>query len=73
MSRREERRCANCEFWRQRKGVPTNGFCQKNAPFPKVHSPRTTLFVSWPMTMEDDWCGEFQERGDTTKGTRQNF
>jgi hypothetical protein len=70
VSPQEERRCANCEFWKQRRGVPTSGFCQKNAPLPEVHSPRTTLYVTWPITLEDDWCGQFQQRRDTMTRTR---
>ncbi|MBW2601167.1 MAG: hypothetical protein JRD47_04455 [Deltaproteobacteria bacterium] len=56
----ETRCCANCDFWKQRPGVNNEGFCRKNAPFPKTQTPRTTLFVTWPITLADDWCGEFR-------------
>ena len=55
--------CSHCVFWRRRPGVDKEGFCCKNAPEPITQTPRKTLFVTWPITMADDWCGECRTSG----------
>jgi hypothetical protein len=53
-------RCSRCVYWKPRAGVEKEGSCCKHAPMPVVQAPRSTLFVTWPITMADDWCGEFR-------------
>ncbi len=47
-------RCEACRFWKE--SSRRKGFCHRYPPFPgKGHA-------LWPVTLADDWCGEFQAR-----------
>lgn len=72
--------CINCRWWKQGYRVPGqkrgegwisefpdgdrvyHGDCRKNAPS------GNGLSKSYPITHEDDWCGEFQPASDTCEG-----
>ncbi len=46
--------CAKCRFW---VSVPEKiyGACRRNAPLADG-----ALHTEWPLTDEDEWCGEFK-------------
>jgi hypothetical protein len=62
--------CRGCRFWKDH-GVTGFGDCRRYAPRPKL-SPapkddddliaRPNLEARWPVTFEEDWCGEFKEK-----------
>jgi len=62
-----ERRCDKCEWWGDRAPYPAEeglaGYCHRNAPIAVLT--RAAAFdkldasVIWPITLSDDWCGEF--------------
>lgn len=58
--------CKDCIFW-LRHGAEFSigrGFCRFNAPAP-VLTPDAVVEahpnVVWPVTLETDWCGEFND------------
>lgn len=61
-----ERKCENCEFWDRNSGTSfdshghTRRPCKRNAPF--VIGDSNMLYPRWPMTSENDWCGEFKAK-----------
>ena len=50
--------CEECTFWNPTPG-PGGGQCRRYAPKP---SNSRIDRVYWPRTIEDDVCGEWQER-----------
>jgi len=51
-----KRECLTCEFWVRRFESDSSGDCHRYPP-----SPDTDYF---PVTLQDEWCGEHQERPD---------
>ena len=55
--------CEKCRFWDER---AADGFCRRNPPIidPKedLETVGTPDYFTgmWPMTLSDDWCGEWQ-------------
>jgi hypothetical protein len=53
--------CMGCAFWNAlpaKHGRPeTRGQCRARAPN-LVTTPQGQIFTSWPLTKEDDWCGD---------------
>ena len=66
-----EETCGSCRFWRAKEGRTPDeqgdSDCRRNAP---VAAPWTedgeyeTNYVIWPVTLDTEWCGEWQERGE---------
>ncbi len=50
--------CVNCKFWVEHTFSPNDksrGYCHRNPPISN-----SGPLASWPMSYEDDWCGEFE-------------
>lgn len=62
--------CVSCAFWsvapvaRSRAGA-RKGQCRAHAPLLVSRSDQPGMWTSWPMTHEDDWCGDHAVPGDT--------
>ena len=61
--------CLGCKFWMPDSETPNFGECRRNAPIPANElNPSENAFrgqsynTFWPMTFEDDWCGEHVQR-----------
>lgn len=54
----DEASCSNCMYWQALDD--TAGNCRRHAPRPRTseHTWR------WPVTDDDDWCGEWEEHDD---------
>ena len=55
-------RCKNCLWWdNEHKRVPegTGGFCRKHKPGGERRDGE--IWGVWPLTDENDFCGEFRE------------
>jgi hypothetical protein len=60
--------CAECRWWQfqaadtdDRQSETSIGYCRR---FPPAR--RENGVGAWPITLGSDWCGEYQERSDTT-------
>lgn len=55
--------CTKCCFWRPFGEHGVEGDCRKHAPrtMPGWNPPDS---VDWPVTLEDDWCGEAELEED---------
>ena len=59
--------CENCQFWVQT-GATDDGLlgeCHRNSPLPDLtgsSSDSKMRFAVWPSTLENNWCGSFEER-----------
>jgi hypothetical protein len=53
--------CEQCRFWERYEGDA--GLCRRNAPFPEA----ATHDACWPLTLSEDWCGDFQPQPVTQK------
>jgi hypothetical protein len=61
--------CPNCQFWEALHGerLRGNGLCRRHAPVRQWSFATDALEaamgrvtrVSWPITNEHDWCGEY--------------
>lgn len=53
--------CSGCRFWDRRQNADL-GLCRRRAPLPGL--PRTSGLDAeralWPLTVADDFCGEWQ-------------
>ena len=59
-----EDRCETCRFW-ETYSDPESGRCRRNAPSVPWPSPGGKELLDdtvWPMTLNEDWCGEHQTR-----------
>jgi len=54
------KKCADCEFWEQRKELTGAGNCHKNPPTPVIEKGR--MLAMWGLSKSDDWCGEFKNK-----------
>ena len=62
--------CVNCRYWRADRTDPEVGYCKRYAPRPSMgaiirHDSGTAETVDhaiWPLTMDDDWCGQFRAK-----------
>ena len=54
--------CANCRFWDNSIiEVKTTGVCRRFPPVAcAVDDDECLTFPSWPLTHDDEWCGEWQ-------------
>ena len=70
-------KCSNCQWWKvltieecEEQGVvqsPYLGYCLRNAPSPVVHYGCCTDRIYspvWPITSENDYCGEGHYRNE---------
>ena len=55
-----EEACGDCHFWDPNTGVE-GGYCRRRSP---VCEPRPFAQARWPLTNEDDWCGDFVRAGE---------
>ena len=53
--------CETCCFWQRLDLGMDIGECRYRAPSPRASQTSTT---SWPITTDDDWCGDWDETGD---------
>ena len=63
--------CKKCVFWSSEvvEGeVQLFGTCRRRAPHPRsavdTGNQRPDRWAEWPLTTEDDWCGEFNKRAE---------
>ena len=72
-----EERCSACRFWSVfYEGDALNpeaiveGFCRRLPPSPQVVNEDDLTWANthaeFPMTWADQWCGEFERRGETS-------
>lgn len=62
-------KCVDCKFWKAKEGGALDdgvGECRRYAAKPLValddaELPRSP-FVAWPLTLDDQFCGEFVSR-----------
>ncbi len=62
MSERRER-CETCRFWDSpHVDQQEDGLCRRHAPrcFPRKEESETLRYPRWPLTLNDEWCGEWQ-------------
>lgn len=52
-------KCENCRFWKRYFAEDSDGICRIRRPL--IDDRGNTI---WPETREDDWCGEFESKGD---------
>ena len=62
-------RCERCRFWEPDSltTLPDFGDCRRHAPFVKKPTREGCVISTrgeWPYTAADDFCGEFQPKGD---------
>lgn len=50
-----DKRCGTCRYWDFYQ--EDEGYCRRYPPFPVMGK----LFGQYPGTVEDHWCGEWQE------------
>ena len=63
---RARRRCANCVYWDEQTstGPTPEGFCRCHAPRPRTYrAGHDEEYRAWPLTLADEWCGEFAGSG----------
>lgn len=56
--------CMFCAFWNRNK-TPTDAFgqCRRHAPLAvKKTGDRLSTAKRWPVTHEEDWCGDFEQK-----------
>lgn len=65
-------KCADCKFWKAKDGGTFDegtGECRRYAARPVVLDDDAELprspFPAWPLTLDDQFCGEFTNRRDT--------
>jgi len=46
-------KCKDCKWWKEFGPDESGGHCHRHAPKPEV---------GWPITVENDWCGEFEAK-----------
>lgn len=63
-------KCKDCKFWLDLQQDDRYGVCHRHAPSPQVKLKNrpingitglTDATTYWPETLENEWCGEFQE------------
>jgi hypothetical protein len=54
--------CRVCRFWLAPERSAGAGHCRRYAPKPNTEPIPTQKCTEWPLTLRDDWCGEFEER-----------
>jgi hypothetical protein len=58
-----KRRCDTCEYWEgfhPRDGNKGRGKCRKRSPQIISIPPSFTGIAKWPITHDDDWCGDYE-------------
>ena len=61
--------CQTCKFWKKTGDTPLLGVCRKYAPRATAMDPLSgieNLDVIWPRTGPGDWCGEWENRAETS-------
>jgi hypothetical protein len=55
-------KCGNCRFWEMFPDPNGPGVCRRHAPRPKMTASMsvTKTTATWPITHDDDWCGEYE-------------
>lgn len=59
--------CDKCRYWRFLRELEKHvgvGECRRHAPVVKTPENVSTglRYAEWPLTMFDDWCGEFEPK-----------
>lgn len=65
-----DERCETCRFWKRDEMFPesTYGECRRYPPTGNINLSESSWF---PLTVNEDWCGEWQARAlPTTESTR---
>ena len=66
MATADGERCETCRFWRQDTDgrESPEGWCLRHAPRPSLVLKLgvAPVYAEWPVTFEDDQCGEYQPR-----------
>ena len=53
--------CDSCCYWQRLDPDMDIGECRYRAPSPRASQTSTT---SWPITTDDDWCGDWEDTDD---------
>lgn len=54
--------CRNCRFF-DRSAVKTHwGDCRRRAPTTRAAPTTSPNLRGWPLVLESDWCGEWEQR-----------
>lgn len=55
--------CEICRWWDKRADGGSDGRCRRNAPVQmRYESADLGKRVLWPLTVRDDWCGEYAHK-----------
>jgi hypothetical protein len=59
--------CEKCKYWLETGGTDSGlvGECHRNAPQPELidtSSKANIRYAIWPVTADENWCGQFEER-----------
>jgi hypothetical protein len=62
-----EANCGGCRYWAKKAGEKARGECRRRAPAPANADDANeegwpTYGAAWPLTFDDDWCGEFKPK-----------
>jgi len=53
--------CGDCKYWIRENIEDLTGECRRNSPLP-ILSPKEAGCGCWPLTVEDDCCGDGAEK-----------
>jgi len=57
-------RCELCKFWYEIVELDKAGLCKRFPPCILLDEDKENFITVRPRTNFDDWCGEFEKRGD---------
>ncbi len=52
--------CRRCLWWDGAGPARGVGRCRRNSPVPADGETQVLAYARWPLTLADDWCGEWQ-------------
>lgn len=65
-------KCEDCKWWDDYdEEAPSLGKCHKYAPKSTNYDDGLArhVYCEWPDVVEDDWCGEFEAKGESDETT----
>lgn len=67
------KRCEACDWWFRYVGPRVtdllgHGECRRKSPIPDHRESQMTFTAAWPLTVLDDWCGEWAAKTDPGEG-----
>lgn len=59
--------CETCRYWREHAGRTEIGDCRKGLPIIRFEDDtdgHVLRYGFWPVTLGEDWCGEYRPRAE---------